>query len=127
VAEARIKIARTLCLTLWAAMFFGFGLWQWIRPGEPSYLFWVVQWLPLLMVAPGLWRNNPRIYIGACFIVLLYFVNAVGGMFRPDPYWIDYWTLVASVLLFCSATMTARWLQRVSSIRSAEPTVKGSV
>jgi uncharacterized membrane protein len=120
-ADQRLKLAITLCLALWVSLLIGFGVWQMTRPGGPIYGLWFAQWLPLLIVAPGLWHKNPRAYIGLCFILLLYFIKAVEGMFRPQPLWIDYWVLADTVTLFCCATMTARWLRHASGDLKKSP------
>lgn len=97
----------------------GLSLWQIIRPGGPLYVLWVVQLIPLVMFVPGLLRDNPRAYIGLCFVLLLYFIKGVEGVFHPARTWIDYLLLILSVFLFITAMLTSRWLQRRSSLSEA--------
>jgi uncharacterized membrane protein len=90
----------------------GFCAWQITGPHGPRYFLWFVQLLPLAIFVPGLLRDNPRAYIGLCFVLLLYFIKAVEGLFSPLRAWIDFWLLGCSVVLFISAMLTSRWLQR---------------
>lgn len=92
----------------------GFCAWQITGPQGPRYLLWFIQLLPLAIFVPGLLRDNPRAYIGLCFVLLLYFIKAVEGLFSPLRAWIDLWLLICSVVLFISAMLTSRWLQRAS-------------
>ena len=113
-----LVLARGLTLATYALLLLSFCLWQLIRPEGPRYFFWVAQTVPLLIFLPGLLRNNPRAYIGLCFVLLLYFIKAVEGLFSPVRAWIDYWSLVLIVALFILSMFTSRWLQR--SPRPAE-------
>lgn len=107
-----LVIARNLTFALYGAILIAFCAWQLTRPGGPSYFPWIVQMVPLLIFLPGLLRNNPRAYIGLCFVLLLYFIKAVEGVFSPARAWIDYALLTLTVVLFIVSMLTSRWLQR---------------
>lgn len=108
----RLLLARRFTLVCWGLLIAGLCVWQMSRPQGPIYVLWLVQLFPLLIFLPAMLRDNPRAYIGLCFVLLLYFIKAVEGMFSPARAWIDFWLLCGSVVLFISAMMTSRWLQR---------------
>lgn len=107
----RLRVARRCSLVCWGLLVLGFCVWQLTRPQGTDYLLWLVQLLPLLIFIPAMRRDNPRGYIGLCFVLLLYFIKAVEGLFSPARAWIDFWLLGGSVVLFISAMLTSRWLQ----------------
>lgn len=107
----RLVAARRCSFVCWGLLVFGLSVWQLTRPQGPAYFLWLVQLLPLLIFFPAMRRDNPRGYIGLCFVLLLYFVKAVEGVFSPARAWIDFWLLGGSVVLFISAMLTSRWLQ----------------
>lgn len=108
----KLIIARALSWLLYGSLIFAYSIWQLTREGGPSYFFWAVQLIPLLLVLPGLKAGNPRSYIWLCFLLLLYFIKGVDGVISPSRAWIDYVVLSVSVLLFISAMLTSRWLQQ---------------
>jgi len=107
-----LVIARNLTFGLYGLILLAFCIWQITRPDGPRYFAWIVQLVPLLIFLPGLLRNNPRAYIGLCFVLLLYFIKAVEGVFSPARAWIDIALLALTVVLFIVSMMTSRWLQR---------------
>lgn len=107
-----LLLARRCTIACWGLMILGLSAWQLTRPQGPIYVLWFIQLLPLAIFIPGMLRNNPRAYIGLCFVLLLYFIKAVEGVFSPARAWIDFWLLSGSVVLFISAMLTSRWLQR---------------
>lgn len=111
-----LALARTLTFVAYGLLLASFCVWQLIRPGGPRYFAWTVQLVPLLIFLPGLRRDNPRAHIGLCFVLLLYFIKAVEGMFSPARAWIDYALLILTVFLFIVSMLTSRWLQRAPKI-----------
>lgn len=72
----------------------------------------LLQWLPLLLFVPGLIaRTNHRTYSWLCFVVLIYFTGFVVEVGSPLGQWSDWVGLTLSVLLFCFAMMTSRYMQ----------------
>ena len=109
----KLLISRGFSLALYAALILAYCIWQILfRPGGPSYFFWLIQLLPLLLVLPGIKANYPRSYIWLCFLLLMYFVKGVDGVISPSRAWIDYFVVGISILLFISAMLTSRWLQQ---------------
>ena len=117
---SRLFWTRAYTLAGWALLLVGLCLWQLTRPAGPQYLLWLVQLLPLAIFLPEMLRNNSRAYIGLCFVLLLYFIKAVEGVFSPARAWIDFWLLGWSTTLFISAMLTSRWLQLAQSHRNSD-------
>lgn len=117
----KLRVARQFTLIGLGLLVFGLCVWQMTRASGPIYVLWAVQLLPLLIFVPGLVRNNPRGYIGFCFILLLYFIKGVEGVFSPARLWIDYLLLSLSVFLFISSMMTSRWLQQEQQSHNKNP------
>lgn len=105
-------LTRQLTLVLYGLLLASFCLWQILLADGPKYFLWIVQMVPLLIFLPGLLRDNPRVYIGLCFVLLLYFIKAVEGVFSPARDWLDYVLLVVTVTLFIVSMMASRHLQR---------------
>lgn len=105
-------LTRNLTLVLYSLLLTSFCVWQVLRAEGPHYFLWLVQTVPLLIFLPGLLRDNPRVYIGLCFVLLLYFIKAVEGLFSPARDWLDYALLILTVLLFIVAMMASRHLQQ---------------
>lgn len=65
-------------------LFFGLVSLQALDSIRFSTLFiWLLQVLPLLPFAPGLHRNNQRVYLWLSLLVLLYFMHGVQVAFDP--------------------------------------------
>lgn len=108
----KLTVARTLSWVLYIGLILAYSIWQLTRAGGPSYLFWAVQVLPLLLVLPGMKAGNPRSYIWLCFLLIAYFLKGFEGLILPSRAWIDYIVLSISVVLFISSMFTSRWLQQ---------------
>lgn len=106
----KTRFFRTVSFLLLFETLFVFCFWQVTRNGGPSYFFWVVQCLPILIFIPGMLKNNPRTFILLCFVLLAYFVPGVTGSMASNAEWIDFAILGNSILLFISAMLTSRWL-----------------
>lgn len=117
--QTRLPLLRHLTLAGLAVLLLSLSLWQFVRPGGSHIVLWAIQVLPLGIFIPGLIRNKPRVYIGFCFVLLLYFIKGVEGVFHPARAWIDYLLLFFSVFLFITAMLTSRWLQQHSSSTEA--------
>lgn len=112
-----LAVGRGCSFVLYGLMILGLCAWQLIRPAGPLYVIWLIQLLPLLIFLPGMLRDSSRAYIGLCFVLLLYFIKSVEGVFSTARTWIDFWLLSGSVILFISAMMTSRWLQQAQMSR----------
>lgn len=110
-----LPLTRGLTLAGVVLMMLCMTAWHFVREDGPVLSIWVLQHFPLAMFIPSLLRNRPKAYIGLCFVLLLYFIRAVEGLFLPSPAWIDYSLLSLSVVIFITSMFTARWLQRSPS------------
>jgi uncharacterized membrane protein len=122
VPNAPKPLLRNVTLILYGLLLASFCLWQILLPGGPKYFLWVVQMVPLLIFLPGLLCDNPRVYIGLCFVLLLYFIKAVEGLFSPARDWLDYMLLVFTVTLFIVSMLASRQLQGSASAAKAVST-----
>lgn len=95
--------------------------WRSLMADDGSWLRWLVQCLPLAIFIPGLLHNSYRTYSWLCFVVLLYLIPAITQVvmslgFRnaeqPPSHWSDWLLLILVVILFFSAVLNSRWLQR---------------
>ena len=84
------------------------NLWQKDAPGVVYFLYL----LPLVILIPGIIRGEIRTLIWLGFVLLLYFAIAVGRMSNPEPLFLDIVELALIVILFISASVTARVTQK---------------
>jgi len=77
-------------------------------PGTIYFLYL----LPLVIFIPGIIRGEIRTLIWLGFVLLLYFAIAVGRMSNPEPLFLDIVELALIVILFISASVTARVTQK---------------
>jgi uncharacterized membrane protein len=79
---------------------------------ENFWGLWLLQVLPLVMLLPGLALKYYRSYSWLCFLMLAYFTSAVIQVYSStrDPH--DWLGLVLTVILFVTAMLASRWLQR---------------
>ena len=84
------------------------NLWQKDAPGVIYFLYL----LPLVILIPGIIRGEIRTLIWLGFVLLLYFAIAVGRMSNPEPLFLDIVELALIVILFISASVTARVTQK---------------
>ncbi|MDA0795715.1 MAG: DUF2069 domain-containing protein [Proteobacteria bacterium] len=84
------------------------NLWLKNAPGTIYFLYL----LPLVIFIPGIIRGEIRTLIWLGFVLLLYFAIAVGRMSNPEPLFLDIVELALIVILFSSASVTARVTQK---------------
>lgn len=73
---------------------------------------WLLQVVPLLMLLPGILVKRYRSYSWVCFLMLLYFSSFVVQVFTDYTQWIDWLGLALSIIIFISAMIASRQLQR---------------
>ncbi len=76
---------------------------------DPNYTMLAIHILPLLLFLPGILRRNQRTYAWLSFLLLLYFVLTVEGLF--SPFASNYHWLALALLggLFCGCIGFIRW------------------
>ena len=98
---------------IFASLIVLFVYWSAIR--SIGFKIWILvfQIAPLLALLPGMIKKAYRVYSWLCFISLFYFIFAVQLVFSSTRGASDFVFLALIVLLFNSAMMTSRWLQRL--------------
>ncbi|WP_075185821.1 DUF2069 domain-containing protein [Teredinibacter haidensis] len=86
--------------------------WCFTRASGPNWVVLSAQSLPLLVLLPGLWQKYYRSYSWLCFVILMYFVKGIDGVFMSTANWSDALFVALTVTTFISAMLAARWLQR---------------
>lgn len=110
--SSRSSIARQVCLISCAALMLLYALKTlvlWPKAIDTRLIIFALQAMPLLLLLPGLLRRRWRSYVWLCFILLLYFMNAVLALFAPGRLFIDWLILAAIIGLFVAAMLFIRW------------------
>ncbi len=76
---------------------------------DPNLTMWALHTLPLLPFLPGLLRRDQRTYAWLSFVLLLYFVLSVEGLFSPVASYYHWIALVLVVALFSGSVAFIRW------------------
>lgn len=106
----KLSMARALTLASYVALLLLFTSTNIIQP-EGGITLWLLQCVPLLILAPGLMQQRYRTYSWLCFVILLYFTWSVTNVMSPLALWRDWLVVILSVILFISAMLASRWLQ----------------
>lgn len=76
---------------------------------EPNVVIWVLQMVPLLAFARGIFKDQRRHIAGFCYVLLMYFVFIGANMFVPQM-WLYTWPgLILLVVMYTSGMMHVRW------------------
>lgn len=110
--NAKLSWAYRTTLGALGLLILSFIVWQLRREGGPLFFILSVQILPLLVFFPSLLQAKARAFIWLCFVILVYFIKGVLGVFKPAPDWMDMSLLMMSVVIFISAMLTGRWLKQ---------------
>ena len=73
---------------------------------------WLLQAVPLLMMLPGVFTKRYRSFSWVCFLMLAYFSSYVVQVYSSNAQWIDWLGLVTTIIIFVSAMLASRLLQR---------------
>ena len=87
--------------------------------GGPLWTILAIQLLPLLAFLPGIIKKHYRSYSWLCFVLLIYFIRAVEGVFMSNANAMDGVFLLLVVALFINSMLCSRWLQRSLHIQQA--------
>jgi len=68
-----------------------------------------VKLVPLLIVLPGLMKDNLRAFIWLCFIVLFYFTQSVVESFLSKAAGVDLLITILTVVIFISSMYFIKW------------------
>ena len=114
-----LSSARFLQYALVAAIVALFGaltFYQFNRPQGINAVVLCLQSIPLLIVLPGIIQLERRSFQWCGFIILIYFMRSVIGVFSPAMQWIDITQLVLSIAIFSISLFGSRQLGATSTI-----------
>jgi len=79
----------------------------WPNPveGASPVVLLTIKVLPLALLLPGLLKGRNTTYIWACFVVLLYFMQASVSAYLREWAWSPTTTVVLTTLFFCTAML----------------------
>ena len=100
--------------------------WNFSRASGPSIGLWLLQSLPLMVLAPGMFARYYRTYSWLCFILLGYFIVAVERTMISTSTHLDSLFLALVVVLFISSMLTSRWLQYFQKSNVGTPSSDGT-
>lgn len=123
--ELKTRISRTLVLLSYFGLLLLFTLWYlWLSPskGDNPWVIWLVHFLPLTAFAPVVISGKPRGHAWLCFVLLLYFLEAVIAALVPPTRWLGIIDCVLLVTLFNAAMLYARWRSQLDRSQAAEAT-----
>jgi uncharacterized membrane protein len=119
---AKTRISRALVLLSYFGLLLLFTLWYlWLAPsqGDNPWVIWLVHLLPLLAFAPVVIKAKPRGHAWLCFVLLLYFLEAVIAALIPPPTrWLGLIDCTLLVTLFTSAMLYARWRSQLDRVQA---------
>ncbi|WGL17821.1 DUF2069 domain-containing protein [Microbulbifer bruguierae] len=103
----KLEAARKLNWVCYGGLLLLFAVWNLFLDG--SVKWWLLQTIPLLLVLPGLLKQNQRSYLWLCFILLLYITAGIVDVMMPTRGWQHGVLAVLSLILFVSSMMSSRW------------------
>lgn len=79
-------------------------------PPTPASLLIIIS-LPLMLLLPGMARENYKSLSMLCFVTLLYFIPLVVNVMEPGANLFDISSLILVCILFTSSMLFSRWKQ----------------
>ncbi|MDH0748285.1 DUF2069 domain-containing protein [Pseudomonas sp. GD03842] len=123
--EPRLRWSRAAALLCFFALiallclyYLGFADLHGARP----WVILSIELVPLLLLAPGMLTASARGHAWMCFVVNLYFIKGALAAFDPGRALFGVLEMMASLAVFVSALLYARWrfqYQRTRSERQA--------
>ncbi|GGC02260.1 hypothetical protein GCM10011352_30590 [Marinobacterium zhoushanense] len=113
----KTRFTRRLTLGSYAGLLVLFSLWYLLLSPAQSdhpWVIWLVHLLPLLAFLPTIISGNPRGHAWLCFVLLLYFLEAVVAALVPNTRWLGLIESLLLVTLFTSAMLYARWRSKLT-------------
>ncbi len=110
--DAKVRIARLLTLGSYAALLGLLSVWYlWLAPapGDRPWVVWLWHLVPLLGFAPAVLRGKPRAHAWLCFLLLLFFIEAVLAATHPATFGLGIAYAILVSILFGAAMYYARW------------------
>lgn len=127
----KVRISRFITLASYIALMLLFAAWYMvIHPLETgkSWVIWLLHALPLACFIPVMKSGYPRGHAWLCFVLLLYFCEAVlaaATSVETRSFGVVYSVLV--MILFTAAMMYARWASKYQRLygQAASPETVG--
>lgn len=82
--------------------------------GARPWVILLIELAPLLLLAPGILVGSIRGHSWSCFVINLYFIKGALAAFDPRRQWFGLLEIAASVAVFCSALLYARWRSQLN-------------
>jgi len=113
----RVRLARAAALACYAglaALLCVYYLFFANLHGARPWVILLVELVPLLLLAPGMLVGSARGHAWACFVINLYFIKGALAAFDPHRQLFGLLEMAASVAVFCSALLYARWRSQLN-------------
>ena len=107
--DTKLRLAKTFFWLLYSAFI---ALVLYVNILRETYTLIALQCLPLLILLPGMLQGHYRSFSWFCFMLLLYFIWGVEGVFRSDAGWIQWAYLMLICALYIGAILCGRYSQR---------------
>ncbi len=120
--ETKTRISRVLVLASFFGLLLLFTLWYlWLAPASSDHpwVVWLVHLIPLAAFTPVVVKGSPRGHAWMCFVLLLYFLEAVIAALVPPTRWLGLLDSALLVTLFTSAMLYARWRSQLTRAQQA--------
>ncbi len=111
-----VRFLQYALLAAIVALFLALTFYQFTRPQGINTVVLCLQSIPLLIVLPGIIKLQRRSFQWCGFIILIYFMRSVIGVFSPAMQWIDITQLVLSIAMFFIGLLGSRQLGATSTI-----------
>jgi uncharacterized membrane protein len=77
--------------------------------GARPWVILSIELVPLVLLSPGMFVGSPRGHSWTCFVVNLYFIKGALAAFDPNRAGFGVLEMLASLAVFTSALLYARW------------------
>lgn len=111
----KTALSRTLTQVSYWGLLLLLTLWfMWINPsaGDNPWVIWLIHFLPLAAFAGVVIKGSPRGHAWLCFVILVYFMEAVLAALTPHSQLFGILYVLLVSILFISAMLYARWVSQ---------------
>ncbi|MBR9883547.1 MAG: DUF2069 domain-containing protein [Oceanospirillales bacterium] len=117
----KTRASRWLTLSSYFGLLILFSLWYLVlvpAKSEHPWVIWLIHMLPLMAFLPVVLKGQPRGHAWLCFVLLLYFMEAVLAALVPNTRWLGLIESLLLATLFTSAMLYARWKSQLKRAQS---------
>jgi len=110
--EPRVRMTRVLSLICFlglVGLLCGYYLLVADLHGARPWVILLIELVPLLLLAPGMFSGSARGHSWMCFVVNLYFIKGALAAYDPNRQLFGLLEMAASLAVFCSALLYVRW------------------